>query len=310
MARLRQQPMATIAVVVVTSTCVVGGCGSGGAVGNHGLSPSNGTTLTITRDFGRQKVAAARVLPLAKGLTAMRQLQAAAKTETSYGGRYVTAINGRRQDLSAGYDWLFYLDGEEAAAGAASVRLSAGQVVQWDYHRWRAIQTGKATVGAFPRPLGVRGAALDCRPVTAPACRGARTALANAGVKLRDAAAAVRVVVGEWDKIAAAPGVPDLAAPAAQNGAFARISGPRRQRKLGLVRDNGRIGWTLAGDGGLVAAVRTNGKLTWIVTGTNARGTWLAARMLSRKQLLGRFAVAVDKRGALPLPLPNVGGMR
>ncbi|MBK5230865.1 MAG: DUF4430 domain-containing protein [Thermoleophilia bacterium] len=310
MARMRQPVMVTIAAAVVASAWAVGGCGSGGAADNGGISPATNTTLIITRDFGRETIAAPRVLPLARGLTAMRQLQAAAKTETSYGGRYVTAIDGRAQNMSAGYDWLFYVDGEEADAGAAAVRLSAGQIVQWDYHRWRDIQTGKAIVGAFPRPLIVRGAVLDCRPVAAPACRQARTALRNAGVGLRDATGAVRVVVGEWDKIAAAPGVPELGAPAAQNGAFARISGPREQRELGLVSDDGRTVRTIARGGGLVAAVRTDGRLTWIVTGADARGALLAARMLTRKQLRGRFAVAVDEHGALPLPLPSVGGMR
>lgn len=307
---MRQQAVIAVAAAVVASAFAVGGCGSGGGAGSGGLSSTTGTTLTITRDFGAQTVAAPRVLPLTRGLTAMRQLETAAKTETSYGGRYVTAIDGRRQDVSAGYDWLFYVDGEEAEVGAAGVRLQAGQIVQWDFHRWREVQTGKATVGAFPRPLSVRGAALDCRPVAASACRDVRTALRAAGVPLRDAAGAVRVVVGGWDRIAGVSGVPDLTASAAQNGAFASISGPRGHRRLGLVRDDGRIGRTFARDGGLVAAVRTDGRLTWIVTGTDARGTRLAARLLTRKRLLGRFALAADGREALPLPLPNVGGRR
>jgi len=91
------------------------------------------------------------------GLTAMQALERKADIDTSYGGRFVVAINGiRSRDR---HDWFYYLNGVALGRGAAEYRLHEGDVEWWDYTEWRAPNEVPAVVGAFPEPFvhGVDG---------------------------------------------------------------------------------------------------------------------------------------------------------
>lgn len=271
--------------------------------------PGEAARLVLTRDFGAEAVAKEAVTPVTTGLTAMRQLQANAATDTSYGGKYVAAINGMRQDPGSGRDWLFYVDGQEAVKGAAAWRIKPGEVVQWDYHRWQDVRTGGAIVGAFPRPLVTLGVDLRCASVRGRQCVTARDALAAAGVRVdqRVTGNTARVFVGEWDEIAALEDVPDLTKPAAANGAFARFTGRADRRVMELAADDGTVGRRLGAGAGLVAALKKDGAVIWIVTGVDARGVSRALRALSRNVLKNRFAVAVNGQRVTGLPVARAG---
>jgi Domain of unknown function (DUF4430) len=98
------------------------GCGGG----EHGTA-----TLKVTRDHGRHVLLTERV---PAGLTAMQALEREAKVETSYGGRFVTSINGL---ASASHrDWFYFVNGKLAERGATELRLHDGDVEIWDYRRW------------------------------------------------------------------------------------------------------------------------------------------------------------------------------
>ncbi|MFY9470220.1 MAG: DUF4430 domain-containing protein, partial [Solirubrobacterales bacterium] len=284
---------------LIAAALALAGCGaSAPASGDHG-------ELVVTRDFGAKSVAGTRTTPVTAGLTAMRQLQSSAKTETAYGGKFVTSINGFKQDISGGLDWLFYVDGIEAEIGAASTRLRAGQIVQWDYHRWRDVETGGAIVGAFPRPLSSRGVSLECLPAASVACDTVRTMLKRAAVELEKPTSkhAVRMFVGRWAEISTADGVPGLGERGAENGAFAQFSGKAGAGGLALFGDDGKIARTLGRGAGLVAAFNKGDTVTWVVTGVDERGAVEAARTLGSGVLAGRFAVAVTVDGVVGLPI-------
>ena len=100
---------------------VVAGCG-----GNSGTA-----TLRITRDRGHHVLLVARV---PAGLTAMQALERKAKIETSYGGRFVVAINGLAS--APHHDWFYWVNGVLADRSAAEVRLHKGDVEWWDYRAW------------------------------------------------------------------------------------------------------------------------------------------------------------------------------
>ena len=68
------------------------------------------------------------------GLTAMQALERKAKVETSYGGRFVVAINGLAS--APHHDWFYFVNGIEADRSAAEVRLRRGDVEWWDYRAW------------------------------------------------------------------------------------------------------------------------------------------------------------------------------
>jgi Domain of unknown function (DUF4430) len=97
-------------------------CGGGG----HGSA-----TLKVTRDHGRQVLLIARV---PAGLTAMQALERKAHVRTSYGGRFVTSINGLASATQQ--DWFYFINGVAGDRGATEVRLHDGDFELWDYRRW------------------------------------------------------------------------------------------------------------------------------------------------------------------------------
>lgn len=289
-----KKPLA-LALAVLAAAIGVAGCGAS--------EPSGPTTsLQITRDFGAKTVAPEVRVAATPGLTVMRQLEQTAEVETTYGGRFVNSID--RLKGGAGNDWLFFVDGIESDKAATEWRLSGGEVVQWDYHAWQGVKTGNAIVGAFPRPLKTAGVSLECLPAESDPCTAARTALGSAEVETAsNAAGAVKVYVGEWPQIKGKPGVPDLSAPAADNGAFASVSPDGKS--IVVVNERGLPAQRLKSGAGLVAASRVGTRVTWIVTGLDEAGVEDAAGLLNADALKNKFAVAVGSAGRVALPVSS-----
>ena len=111
---------------------LLAGCG-----GSHGDA-----TLWVTRDRGQHVLLVARV---PAGLTAMQALDRKAKLETSYGGRFVVAIDGVAS--APRHDWFYFVDGIPPSRSAAEVRLHRGDVLWWDYRSWKNPNEVPAVVG-------------------------------------------------------------------------------------------------------------------------------------------------------------------
>ncbi|NLW91679.1 MAG: DUF4430 domain-containing protein [Syntrophomonadaceae bacterium] len=102
----------------------------------------SGVRLVVTRDFGQSLIYDCWV-PLDKPLTALELTTGNLKTETAYGGVFITSING----IASGYtgkaawnkekvDWFLYYNGKMSPVGANNITLKAGDVIWWDYHNW------------------------------------------------------------------------------------------------------------------------------------------------------------------------------
>jgi hypothetical protein len=87
------------------------------------------------------------------GLTAMQALDRVADIETTYGGRYVQAIDGIDGSISSRHDWFYFVNGLEADRSAAEVRLHAGDIEWWDYRSWAREMREPVVIGAFPEPF-------------------------------------------------------------------------------------------------------------------------------------------------------------
>lgn len=85
------------------------------------------------------------------GLTALQALDRKADVETSYGGRFVEAINGLESRPQ--HDWFYYVNGIALSRGAGEYRLHDGDVEWWDYTAWRRPNEFPAVVGSFPEPF-------------------------------------------------------------------------------------------------------------------------------------------------------------
>jgi hypothetical protein len=148
--------------------------------GCGGADSSGEVTLWVTRDRGAEVLVNTTV---PGGLTAMQALRRKVDVSTSYGGRFVEAIDGVDSDAGAHRDWFFFVNGIEADRGAAEYGLRGGDVLWWDYRSW----TGDAmrepvVVGAFPQPF-LSGYGGEKRPAVVrfetKKMRGAALGLAN-----------------------------------------------------------------------------------------------------------------------------------
>lgn len=108
-------------------------------------------TLWVTRDRGAEVLVTATV---PAGLTAMQALRREADVDTSYGGRFVHAVEGVEGDAGARRDWFYFVNGIEADRGASEYRLRSGDVLWWDYRSWSGDDMrAPIVVGAFPEPF-------------------------------------------------------------------------------------------------------------------------------------------------------------
>jgi hypothetical protein len=128
----------TRVVTALAAVLLLAGCG-----GDRGTA-----TLWVTRDRGTQILLTTNV---PAGLTAMQALERKAEVDTSYGGRFVVAINGLSS--ASRRDWFYYVNGVPLGRSAAEYRLRDGDVEWWDYTAWQRPNEVPAVVGAFPEPF-------------------------------------------------------------------------------------------------------------------------------------------------------------
>jgi hypothetical protein len=148
-----------------------------------------GARVNVTADWGATKVASGRGKPG----TVIAATRSVAKVTTSYGGRYVTGIDGEEGDGTR--DWVFWVNGIEAPAGGADTTIAAGDRVWWDLHRWNGRVHVPAVIAEWPMPLtrglGGLAAGVSADPPLS-------TALRTAGVDVAQPAATrgPRAIVG------------------------------------------------------------------------------------------------------------------
>ena len=296
-------------------TGAAAGCGVGA-----GEERTGGAELRVTRDFGKRLLKAERVDKVHEDQTVMRLLRANTEVKTRYGGRFVQEIAGIAGGGAGGFtDWFYYVNGLEAAVGAAEYEVSPGDVVQWDYRNWRHTMDIRAIVGAFPEPFvsGVEGkrfpVRLECEDPDGPACITVRKALRAEDVPVTGAALGatgvqnvVRVLVARWRRARQLPSARRLEQGPRKSGVFARFADGGRS--LELLDERARTARTAPAGYGLVAALRpAEQEVLWLVTGIDDAAVERAARALDRPSLRDAFAVGVGRGRPEKLPLEGAG---
>jgi hypothetical protein len=303
------------------------------AIAGCGLGPgpsSEGTArLTVTRDYGRIPVAEATETEPRESETVIRFLDGETKITTRYGGGFVQSIDGVAGANSGGrrLDWFFYVNGIESPVGAADVRVRGGDRIWWDYRDWTSAMRVPAVVGSWPEPflqastpadhrLPVR---IECAGSPGP-CRVAADRLDAAGVgasierfaaRSSDGDEAARLLVGPWRAIRRDSAAAELDRGPAESGVFAELRRRRGSGGYGLVGldEGAEPARALGRDAGLVAALRRrDDPATWLVTGGSPKAVAAAASRLDERDLADRYAIAVDHRTAVPLPVAASGG--
>ena len=183
---------ATLAAAALAVALTAAACGA-----SKSAPPpaGGGARVVVTADWGATRVAGGDAAPGA----VIDATRAVAQVATSYGGRYVDAIDGRAGDGSR--DWVFWVNGIEAPVGGAEATLRTGDEVWWDLHLWSGRVHVPVVVGQWPRPLtrGLDGSAPRVS-ADAPLDEALRTAGADAVGPAT--ATGPRAVVGSAESLA------------------------------------------------------------------------------------------------------------
>jgi Domain of unknown function (DUF4430) len=304
-------------VVAVALAATTTGCGLG-----PGDSSPGTATLTVTRDYGAERVLEASESDPSESETVIRFLDREADITTRYGGGFVQSIDGTAGGVSGGRstDWFFFVNGIESPRGSAEVEVRGGDRIWWDYRDWTAAISTPAVVGSWPEPfLQASVDAADRLAVTvgclAPGavCERVSKALADAGIQARVkegavADAGMRVLVGTWGRLRADGVADELTEEPATSGVFARFEPSGDGWQLAVLDPTGTAARTLGAGGGLVAGLRHgSGPVTWLVTGTDAAGVNNAAGLLDADDLGDHYAVATDGEAAIGVPSAGSG---
>jgi hypothetical protein len=300
------------AALLVVLALAAAGCGLGSG------SSTGEITLTVSRDFGAQRLQPSRTATAHQDETVMRLLQSHYEVRTRYGGGFVQEIDGVGGGRANGrrVDWFYYVNGLQAEQGAAQRKLHPGDRVWWDRHDWTATMSIPAVVGSFPEPFesGSEGKQLPiimvCLGAVGRSCNEVETRLASEDVdKVARATLpqsvghdTLRILVGTWADVRQDVAARTLEDGPGASGVYAKPSADGR--RIALLDPDGRVVRTLGAGDGLVAATRYQGQgPTWLVTGTDQVGVAAAAAALTEDELDNHFALAVDNGVGVPLPI-------
>ncbi|MGI8864685.1 MAG: DUF4430 domain-containing protein [Solirubrobacteraceae bacterium] len=296
-------------LVSAAAAMALAGCGFGPGAGTGQVS------LTVTRAFGEQPLGATTERHAPGSETVMRMLERPFRVQTRYGGCFVQSVAGHAGD-SSHRDWFYYVNGIEAGQGAATTSVHRGDRIWWDLHDWSVTDSVPAVVGSFPEPFlhGIGGKRLptvvECAPGAASACARASAALKAVGVPVASqllgtgsGTDSLGVVVGAWSQVHALLAAGLIARGPGRSGVYARFTGAAGS-SLQLLDPAGHVARTLGAGAGLVAATRDKvSEPVWLVTGTDAAGVGAAAAALTPARLRDRFALAVQGRTDVPVPV-------
>lgn len=291
------------------------------AIAGCGLGPGHGTggvMLNVTQDFGGRTLGTVSDRHVPGSETVMRALQRSFNVGTRYGGGFVQSINGHAGTGSE-RDWFYYVNGIEAAQGAATTAVHHGDHIWFDLHDWHATQSIPAVVGAFPEPFvdGIGGkrypTTIQCAPDLSAACSRVSSELNRVGIPTANqllgtgsGEASITVVVAAWRQIAGAVGASLIAHGPSTSGVYARFAAGGSA--LQLLNPSGAVAATLGAGSGLIAATADNRSApTWLITGTDPAGVAAAAGALTPSALHDHFALAVSAGRRIPLPV-GAGG--
>lgn len=269
-------------------------------------SPGGRARITVSRDFGREVLRDQEVE--AAGISAMEALRKVATVETSYGGGFISSIDGLssayRGEGSRKEDWFFYVNGQMAETGAAEYMVREGDRLVFDYHSWELSPFTPCLAGCFPEPFlhGYPGEPGRCAVFYGEGLAGAAEDLAYA---LREAGAGyVRteslqamddpfeitswgdylILLAEVGELGSLKGWRRAMAEAAPRGLFFELDGER----LILLDAGGRKAMEMGCEWGLVACLspRLGEPGSALVVTGKGLGLWEACQAM-RKRAMG-----------------------
>ncbi len=106
--------------------------------------------VIISLNFGEKIILKKEVK---SGESALDALKSVANVSTSYGGSFVSGINGVYGDENKKIAWFYYINGLLANVGASKYVLHPGDLMRWDYHPWGNGLVTYGELADFPEPF-------------------------------------------------------------------------------------------------------------------------------------------------------------
>jgi hypothetical protein len=293
---------------VLFAVVALGGCGFGPGPGTGAVS------LTVSQGFGGHRLARVTEAHVPGSETVMQLLERHLKVGTRYGGGFVESIDGH-SGTSDQKDWFYYVNGVEAPKGAASTAVHKDDHIWFDLHDWQATDSIPAVVGSFPEPFtnGVAGkrypVTLGCGATVQSACQRIASEFSRYHVPAASellgtgsGTDTLSVNIGTWPQLAREIVAAYIQHGPGSSGVYARFT--QGGSRLQLLNPQGKVVRTLGPGAGLIAATSAQSSVpTWLVTGTDPAGVQAAARALNPAALADHFALAVQGRQLIPVPV-------
>ncbi|PKM86895.1 MAG: hypothetical protein CVU87_10755 [Firmicutes bacterium HGW-Firmicutes-12] len=251
-------------------------------------------------------------------------LEAGAELETSYGGGFVSGLNGLNTEnggiTGERNDWFYYVNGIFADCGALDYSPQPGEKVWWDYHPWTSSQGSAAVIGCFPEPFlhGFRGQVKETIILAVSeemekavelqkdlqdqgVCAVSVKEIAIELLKDRNGPS---IAIGEWKALEQFSWFKEFNAAYQRNGTFLHFT----DDGLELLDYKGEIVSVIQGSAGVIMATgEGNGDDSplWIITGTDRSGTEAALEILIAhpEQIWASYGAVVLPEEIIKLPL-------
>lgn len=278
----------------------------------------------ITQNYG-QEIFLDKKITYQKNTTIMDGLlETGAEVKTSFGGSFVTGINGLNSDnggtTGERKDWFYYINGIFADTGALDYLPQPGEQIWWDHHPWDKYQGTPAVIGCFPEPFlhGYRGQVKKTIILSPSQDEGLGIKLQKAlqvegvtNVIAEEIAAGLlenrkgpTVVIGEWDELEKFPWLKDFNAAYLRNGTFLHFT----ENGLELLDHNGKAVREILNEAGVLMATgegNGDGSPLWIITGTGRSGTEAAIELIINhpEKIRAAYSAVILPEEIIKLPL-------
>ena len=315
--RARCSTLTATILVALAAAGAAAGCGVG-----PGEEQEGSAYLSVTRDYGAERLLEATVTDPAESETVVRFLDREAEIETEYSGNFVSSINGIANEVVAGrsHDWFYYVNGYWWPVGAGEATIHPGDRVWWDHRDWSEAYRVPAVVGSWPEPFlhGYEGETFDvligCM-AGGESCEAVSERLADEGVEatISDEPTeagpdTLRILVGPWEEVRADRTARVLERGPGQSGVYGTPSLCDGSWRLIVLGVDGQPAEVLDEAGWVAAAQRGEDQPTWIVSGTDEARVAAAAELLDSETLADSYALATGEAGESPLPAPEGTG--
>ncbi len=271
--------------------------------------------LWITRHFTGEKILAKTVL-LSSNKSVMQILKENASVQTTFGGGFVSEINGKSGGGSQG-DWFYYVNGLLANVGAAGYRPKTNDIIWWDFHPWQDAVYVSSVIGVYPQPFVSRRenqmpvtdilATVSLKTTAEELCND----LEQKGIyyqvivkcqeyngHLSPEAERARILVGAWKDISEDPAIKDIVRNSQKSGFFIKME----DAQLCPLNISGDV-QTCYPNAAVILSISSGFETApplWLITGTSDKEVEKALRLLiSNSEKIKFYSGAVLANGEI-----------